>query len=60
MWVVVLNVFYKMDGRIVVIFYFWYGYFYDIKISNEFVFVILDFGVLWRSVFDEVKILVYK
>lgn len=60
MWVVVFNVFYKMDGKIVVIFYFWYGYFYDIKISNEFVFVILDFGVLWRSVFDEVKILVYK
>lgn len=60
MWVVVFDVFYKMDGKIVVIFYFWYGYFYDIKISNEFVFVILDFGVLWRSVFDEVKILVYK
>lgn len=54
------NAFHKMDGRIVVTSHPRYGYFYDIKTSNELVPVIPDLGVSRRSVFDEVKTPAYK
>lgn len=54
------NAFHKMDGKIVVTSHPRYGYFYDIKTSNELVPVIPDLGVSRRSVFDEVKTPAYK
>lgn len=50
----------RMDGKIVVTTHPRYGYFYDIKTSNEIVPVISELGVSRRSVFDEVKTPAYK
>lgn len=49
-----------MDGKIVITSHPRYGYYYDIKISDQFVSVIPDLGVSRKSVFDEVKTPAYK
>ena len=50
----------KMDSKIIVTSHPRYGYYYDIKTSDQTVPFIPNLGVSRRSVFDEVKTPAYK